>query len=78
MDMIDKMLDHFLLSKQLVDDMLGATQLGLDFGKDSAFCGVECEVDRAAKQRNTKWTVQRSNEIRSEPRSGAIGIYRVV
>jgi len=31
--------------------MLGATQLGLVFGEDPTFCGVECEVKNAAEHK---------------------------
>lgn len=34
-----------------VEGLLGATELGLDFGKDSTFCGVECVVEHEVEHK---------------------------
>lgn len=58
-------LQQKLEAKQLIfGGLLGTTQLGLDFGEDSAFCGVECKVknatecgvDHIVEYKSAKWT----------------------
>ena len=39
-----------------VGGLLGVPQLGLDFGKDSIFYGVEHIVEHVVEQWNMNWT----------------------